>query len=169
MNMIPCAVPVELVCLSHVEKLLVCRYCPMMRITTLSKGMHVLNGNSIAFHQPLSKLVNVLPHALNDTGLLFVIRGLQSDLEKQRVSAETSENVMSFIYDLAVTGRDWRRRRIHITSFSQFTTHLFFVVKYGGDPRGTLLQISSNGRTCPSPRPLAPCLLCSKGYQFLLE
>ena len=88
-NMIPCAVPVELACLSHVEKLLVCRYCPMMRITTLSKGMHVLNDNSIAFHQPLSKLVNVLPRALNDTGLLFVIRGLQSDLEKQRVSAET--------------------------------------------------------------------------------
>ena len=54
---------------------------------------------------------------------------------------EGSENVMSFIYDLAVTGRDWRRRRIHITSFSQFTTHLFFVVKYGGDPRGTLFQI----------------------------
>ena len=47
---------------------------------------------------------------------------------------EGSENVMSFIYDLAVTGRDWRRRRIPITSFSQFTTHLFFVVKYGGNP-----------------------------------
>ena len=75
---------------------------------------------------------------------------------------------MSFIYDLAVTGRDWRRRRIQITSFSQFTTHLFFVVKYGGDPRGTLFQIYSNGRPCSSPCPLASRLLCFKGIQFLL-
>jgi hypothetical protein len=75
---------------------------------------------------------------------------------------------MSFIYDLAVTGRDWRRRRIHITSFSQFTTHLFFVVKYGGDPRGTLFQISKDERPCPTPCPLASRLLCFKGYQFLL-
>ena len=30
---------------------------------------------------------------------------------------EGSENVMSFICDLAVTGRDWRRRRIHARSF----------------------------------------------------
>ena len=75
---------------------------------------------------------------------------------------------MSFIYDLAVTGRDWRRRRIHITSFSQFTTHLFFVVKYGDDPRGTLFQISKDARPCLTPRPLASRLLCFKGIQFLL-
>ena len=59
--------------------MLIARYTPMMSISTLAKGGTVLTGNAIAFHQPLQTLASVLPRRLNDTCLLFVVRGLSSE------------------------------------------------------------------------------------------
>ena len=91
------------------------------------------------------------------------------------------------------SGRDWRRRRIHARSFCvpllqnvpsfyriffcsvKDTTNLYVVyntfvleIKQEAIAKRCYSKLSSNGRTCPSPCPLAPCLLCSKGIQFLL-
>ena len=77
--MFPCVVPQELKDLTHVECMLIARYTLMMSISTLAKGGTVLTGNAIAFHQPLQTLASVLPRRLNDTGLVFVVRGLSSE------------------------------------------------------------------------------------------
>lgn len=88
-RMLPVTVPIQLSCLKHVEKMLIARYVPMMRVTTLAKGTHVLNGNSIAFHQPLSMLLKVIQRVFNDTGLLFVVRGFCSKEDCRHISATT--------------------------------------------------------------------------------
>ena len=46
-------------------------------------------------------------------------------IDKCHHNAMRSENIMSFVYDLAVTGRDSRRRRIHDYKFFAVTTDLF--------------------------------------------
>ena len=88
-DMFPCVVPQELKDLTHVECMLIARYTPMMSISTLAKGGTVLTGNAIAFHQPLQTLASVLPRRLNDTGLLFVVRGLSSEEDRRTISSTT--------------------------------------------------------------------------------
>jgi hypothetical protein len=88
-NMMRAPVPPELSQLSIVEKLLVSRLVPMMRVTTLKEGGRCLNGTTIAFHQPVAELAKALPRRLADTGFLFVVRGLVSEADKMQVSEHT--------------------------------------------------------------------------------
>ena len=95
-DMRPGAVPVELQQLSMVERLCVALISPMMQIRFLRAGTRALNGNCIAFRQPVHKLATALPRYVSETSVLLVVRGLVADEDKQ---------------DVLQGAKDWRLRR----------------------------------------------------------
>ena len=71
------------------------------------------------------------------------------------------------------SGRDWRRRRILITSFCcSLLQHFVFTTVFVSCSIKTRVFASAthsttqNVRSCASSRPLAPRLLCSRGWHF---
>jgi hypothetical protein len=88
-NMLPSAVPPELSCLSLIEKMLVSMLVPMMKIHHLAKGGVKLCGNAISFRQPTDRIIKALPRRLHEAGMLFVVRGLLSDRDRDTVRRNT--------------------------------------------------------------------------------
>ena len=62
-----------------------------MAFVLLRKGTRALNGNGIAFRQPVEKLARALPLYVSETGILLVVRGLVADEDRQNVSSGARE------------------------------------------------------------------------------
>jgi len=71
----------------------------------LRKGTRALNGNGIAFRQPVEKLARALPRCVSETGNLLVVRGLVADEDRQNVSSGA---------------REWKLRRAPVLDALQY-------------------------------------------------
>lgn len=69
-----------------VEQLMVAMISPLMRIKFLKRGTRALAGNCIAFRQPVQRLYTALPRYVSETSVLFVVRGLVDDEDKDSVA-----------------------------------------------------------------------------------
>jgi len=104
-GMMPSLVPQELQVLTMVEKLMIALIAPLMRIKFLRKGTRALNGNGIAFRQPVENLARALPRYVSETSILLVVRGLVADEDKQNVSSGA---------------REWKLRRAPVRNALQY-------------------------------------------------
>jgi hypothetical protein len=104
-GMLPSLVPQELQVLTMVEKLMIALVAPLMRIKFLWRGTRDLNGNGIAFRQPVENLARALPRYVSETGILLVVRGLVADEDRQNVSSGA---------------REWKLRRAPVRDALQY-------------------------------------------------
>ena len=76
-----------------------------MAFVLLRKGTRALNGNGIAFRQPVQNLARALPRYVSETGILLVVRGLVVDEDRQNVSSGS---------------REWKLRRAPVRDALQY-------------------------------------------------
>lgn len=83
-------IPEELVCLSQAEKMLIQQLSPFVPLAHIKNGTCGLSGYVCAFEQDVNDFIKCLPHCLDDTALLRVVKTVQTEVGgKSNVTEKT--------------------------------------------------------------------------------